>query len=199
MPSQPSPSRTVLSSHLATPKLADISPNGQTFAKLLSLAQIESAQAEAFCQSFERRDFRLGEVLEEGNFYVICTGRVRLLCLSVDQQRDVSATVLEAGDSFGAEDELSEAWLGDRAIAATAGQVAFISQTALKPWLEKLPSPTSFADTVSETQPVDLFQNADCAALAHQSRTSNTAFSPARSQNCGGRNFTLWAILAASR
>ncbi|NJR49510.1 MAG: ATP-binding cassette domain-containing protein [Leptolyngbyaceae cyanobacterium CSU_1_3] len=150
MPSQPSPSRTVLSSHLATPKLADISPNGQTFAKLLSLAQIESAQAEAFCQSFERRDFRLGEVLEEGNFYVICTGRVRLLCLSVDQQRDVSATVLEAGDSFGAEDELSEAWLGDRAIAATAGQVAFISQTALKPWLEKLPSLQSFLQQQSQ-------------------------------------------------
>ena len=125
---------------------------------LLRLVQADTKLASNFSQAFEIREFQLGDELinysiaastENGvkskkeiqGFYVVCQGRVRLLSSDANQQRQVSTMVLEAGEVFGADELLySYETLPYRAIAASAGQVAYISVVNLKPWLEQLPN-----------------------------------------------------------
>jgi ATP-binding cassette subfamily B protein len=90
---------------------------------LLRLSQADTNLASEFNQAFEIREFQLGEQLvnyyvpnslrnfvqeeqdepNNGWFYIVCQGRVRLLGLDAAQGRDVPALVVEAGESFGAE------------------------------------------------------------------------------------------------
>ena len=124
---------------------------------LLRLVQADTKLASNFSQAFEISEFQLGDELinysiaastengvknkkEFAGFYVVCQGRVRLLSSEANQRRQVSAMVLEAGEVFGADELLySNETITYRAIAASAGQVAYISVDNLKPWLEKLP------------------------------------------------------------
>jgi ATP-binding cassette, subfamily B, bacterial HlyB/CyaB len=65
------------------------------------------------------------------NLYLICRGRVRLLCQPFGQTKVVTALLLEAGDTFGAEAYLKVPILDYRAIAATEVEVAQISAQSL--------------------------------------------------------------------
>ncbi|KAM3113799.1 ABC transporter transmembrane domain-containing protein [Phormidesmis sp. 146-33] len=127
--------------------------------KLLSLGQADQT-VEAFSQAFEIEEFRLGDFLDQDddredpvnpidpsvlsqqnheNFYLVCEGRVRLLCLDLQRQRDVSAQVLDAGETFGGDALFYQMPLPYRAIAASPVQVARMSLASLDVWLKKLP------------------------------------------------------------
>lgn len=123
----------------------------------LSSIQADNSQALTFSRAFEVLEFQIGDDLvnyssptsEENSvqseqniryYHIICSGRVRLLGFDLHQQRQVSALVLEAGESFGAEHLFSHQIKLTKAIAASSGQVARIPISELKRWWEKLPS-----------------------------------------------------------
>jgi len=80
----------------------------------------------------------------EYDFWIVCRGRVRLLCTVAGQAREISAEVIETGETFGA-DRLfcADLWRGNlwpyRAIAASPVQLACIPSHALKQALTRLP------------------------------------------------------------
>ncbi|MCU0549322.1 MAG: peptidase domain-containing ABC transporter [Leptolyngbya sp. Prado105] len=71
----------------------------------------------AIARSFKFRAFQLGDSLAVSNFTLLCQGRVRLI------RAGVPASVLEVGESWGADEQLTES-LSYQAIAASAGFVA---------------------------------------------------------------------------
>ncbi|MDV2993510.1 MAG: hypothetical protein N4J56_003164 [Chroococcidiopsis sp. SAG 2025] len=133
----------------------------------LGLFQVDNRLASDFSKVFEIIDVQLGDELVNyhsaaiiiGNstehtqntasdrknnyFYIICQGRVRLLGFDPRQQREVSAMVLEAGETFGTENlcsnETPAQSLLTRAIAASETQVARIPLADFEPWLQQLP------------------------------------------------------------
>lgn len=127
---------------------------------LLRLSQADTNLASEFNQAFEIREFQLGEQLvnysvpnslrnivqeeqdEQNNgwFYIVCQGRVRLLGLDAAQGRDVPALVVEAGESFGAEAIFSQISELSGAITASTGILARIPLRDLYLWLERLPN-----------------------------------------------------------
>lgn len=122
---------------------------------LLRLLQADTNLALNFSKAFEVREFQLGDDLVKYNiaaplgktiyneqnicnFYLVCQGRVRLLGFDANQQREVSTLVLEAGETFGADNLFCNEPVAYRAIAASAGMVARIGIANLKPWLKQL-------------------------------------------------------------
>ncbi len=73
------------------------------------------------------------------NLSWIVRGRVRLLCTPQEQTKAVTALLLEEGDTFGAEAWLGIPTLGYEAVAATDGQIAYISADTLTTVLEDAP------------------------------------------------------------
>lgn len=114
-------------------------------AMLLNLTHCDETLLQSLSQQFDLQEFQLGDVLFDASkmdqqvLYVIDQGRVRLLCQSPQQQREVSVGVLEAGDSFGIDARFDQSPLGYRAIAASSGQIASIPLTVLERWLLELP------------------------------------------------------------
>lgn len=121
--------------------------------RLLTLSQSDLNLASDLSLAFEVYPFQLGDQLtnyrppdgsehqqSDCDFYLVCQGRVRLLCLDAERQREVSASVLEEGEAFGADYLFCNTSLPYQAIAASPGQVAQISVAKLQPWLEQLPN-----------------------------------------------------------
>ena len=124
----------------------------------LKLTSIPARIAEKISQVFDFHQLELGECLNsrinssektvhyeqftEINqyFYVICQGRIRLLSVDVDKQREVSTQLLETGEIVGGECLLETSPLTYRAVVASeVVEVAKIDLNQLEPWLEKLP------------------------------------------------------------
>lgn len=93
-------------------------------------------------------EFQLGDELfvydpsdlyrqNNSDLYLICSGRVRVLCAGSD--REVTASVLEIGETFGADHLFRETLLSYRAIAASSCQIARISLPKLTNLLDHLP------------------------------------------------------------
>ncbi|MGQ4649813.1 cysteine peptidase family C39 domain-containing protein [Lyngbya aestuarii] len=123
----------------------------------MRLSQTDATEASQLTQAFEAREFQLGDTLYSYNplhladnsateendnlgLYLICQGRVRLLGLEKSGSREVSAMVLEAGESFGTETLFADIPSLRQAIAASDTQVAWIPLTQLQSWLERLPN-----------------------------------------------------------
>lgn len=136
-------------------KLA-VSPSIEAILSFFRSIQVENSQALALSRAFEIQDFQIGDQLASYNsaaiavnsvqteqntryFYIICSGRVRLLGFDAQQQRQVSALVLEPGETFGAEHIFSNQSGLTGALAAGSGQVARISISELKVWMEQIP------------------------------------------------------------
>lgn len=67
------------------------------------------------------------------NLYFICQGRIRLLCPSLAQGKEIPALLLEAGETVGADSILLAAPIPTyRAIAASTVQIAQISESTLQ-------------------------------------------------------------------
>lgn len=127
-------------------------PNASIILNSLKLTQVDSSLTSNFDRVFRVQEMRLGDDLStlilpqasgdyvyhepNCNFYVICQGRVRLLGLDPVAGREVSALVLEVGESFDEALLAKSAWL-TRAIAASDGQVAWIPASQLQSWGEK--------------------------------------------------------------
>jgi len=141
-----------LATKLQPQSFRDASQSAAALLKLLTLAEIDTSAVSALNQSFETYNFELGNELTKyvppidrggnstkGDFYLICQGRVRLLCFDEKRQRDVSAAVLNEGETFGADHLFCSSTLPYRAIAASPCQVAQISPADFQLWLEQLP------------------------------------------------------------
>ena len=126
------------------------------FHHLLQSVQADAALALDFSQAFKIYEFDLGDRIhkyklpsfgensvhneQNESWFVVCQGRVRILSFDGSKQREVSALVLEPGETFGAETlSSSEESCPYQAIAASKVQVAAISLSDLKLWLEQLP------------------------------------------------------------
>ena len=73
------------------------------------------------------------------SLYLVCEGRVRVICWHPERQREVSVQVLEAGDFFGGDAQFCDSPLGYRAIAASDGQIASFNVQDLALWFANLP------------------------------------------------------------
>lgn len=124
---------------------------------LLRLVKADNNLALDFSKAFEICEFQLGDDIVNSvlptpardsvhiepkisDFLLVCQGRVRLLGFDANQQREVSALVLEAGETFGADNLFGNEPVAYRAIAASAVMVARIPIANLEPWLEQLPN-----------------------------------------------------------
>ncbi len=123
--------------------------------ELLSSTQADFSLINIFGEDFKLCAFQLGEILHKNTlelpiqsvygeqnkdyFSLICQGQVRLLCNHPQKQRDVSAIVLGAGQSFGGDAVFCQTSLPYRAVAASAGLIARIPIVQLETWLERLP------------------------------------------------------------
>jgi len=109
-----------------------------------------------FCQGLEWYEFELGDdllsdrasslspnsaqpKLNPNDLYLVCQGRVRLLGYNPSQKRQVSAGVLESGESFGADSVIGDRTLPYQARAVSSGLVARMAETQLNQWVERLP------------------------------------------------------------
>ena len=79
------------------------------------------------------------QVSNQTSLYLICEGRVRVICWHPERQREVSVQVLEAGDFFGGDAQFCDSPLGYRAIAASDGQIASFNVQDLALWFANLP------------------------------------------------------------
>src|SRR6478672_1572322 len=124
--------------------------------QILGMPQIVPNLASNLNEAVEVAEFQLGDRLvsytvpdsqqdsvqqepNSGSFYVVCHGRVRLLSTDALGQKEVPALVLEAGETFGADNLLCDRSLAYQAIAASPGQVAFLPGNQLQTWLKQLP------------------------------------------------------------
>lgn len=115
----------------------------------LSQGAITPELALELSHSFELCQFKFGEKLftyhppqpeqeNDGYFYIICQGRVRLLGFDSQKQREVSAVVLTEGETFGADSLLFHHSSPYCAIAASPGFLARIPIPQLQPWFERI-------------------------------------------------------------
>jgi HlyB family type I secretion system ABC transporter len=136
--------------------------------------QNDNSLTNKFSQTFETRRFQLGDELAIYNvsnssetsvhqkhndcgFYIISQGRVRLLGVDALDGREVSAVVLETGESFGTEMLFADIPSLNRAIAASEGEIAWIGFAQLQPWLEKLPQLQDYLSSTATTRAKLLF------------------------------------------
>ncbi|HEY9905716.1 MAG TPA: peptidase domain-containing ABC transporter [Candidatus Sericytochromatia bacterium] len=142
--------------------------------KSLNLSPADSRLSSSFSQDFEVREFQLGDELTtyslsnqlensvrneqySAGFYLICQGRVRLLGFDAAEGKEVSALVLEAGESFGTELLFTAIPSLTRAIAASEGQIAWMSIAQLQSWWEKLPQLREYLLSTALTRATPIF------------------------------------------
>jgi ATP-binding cassette subfamily B protein len=109
---------------------------------LLNLFPIDKQQALNLSQKFEVHPVQLGDELVNYHssqlpaslqgLYVVCRGRVRLIGMDASQQREVPAVLVEASDLFGDDEQWMPDWLPYRAVAASAGIIAFLPSHQLE-------------------------------------------------------------------
>ncbi|MBW4421295.1 MAG: peptidase domain-containing ABC transporter [Myxacorys californica WJT36-NPBG1] len=132
-----------------------ISTKDLAILKLLSVTEISETSVLALSQLLNMTQFELGDSLlnyrlsdasdtsvqnkQIESLYVVCQGRVRILCNDPIRQRQVSALVLEEGETFGGDSQFCNAPLSYEAIGASGGQVAHLSLSQLEPWFERFP------------------------------------------------------------
>jgi len=91
--------------------------------------------------------------LNPNHLYLVCQGRVRLLGDNPSQKRQVSAGVLESGESFGADTLVCDRTLPYQVRAVSSGLVARMPETQLKQWVERLPDLQDYlTSTISHRQ-----------------------------------------------
>lgn len=133
-------------------------------------------------QAFELQEFQLGSEIVNYNFvepelkhrgcYVVCQGQVRLVSFDAARGRDVSISLLEKGEIFGADELFCSSSLAYRAIAASKVVVAFLPDAALKPWLDKLPQLQRVRDIVLARQKLIFFKT--CSDLRKHPEAEQT-------------------------
>ncbi|MEB3279733.1 MAG: peptidase domain-containing ABC transporter [Lyngbya sp.] len=136
------------------------------FEKLLTQLQVDSSLAVNLSQGAEVYSYELGDEIaiaasslspnmnnyqlnqpinsvhgeQDDGIYLICEGHVRLLASDPSKDREVSVSLLEAGELFGGDRHLFTLEpLPYQAIASSPVIVARLTFKALQPWLERFP------------------------------------------------------------
>ncbi len=84
-------------------------------------------------------DREANQAVPNQDLYIVCQGRVRLLSHDLLLQQDVSTALLEAGESWGADEQFCACPRPYRAIAASSGLVAVMPGAKLQRWLQQVP------------------------------------------------------------
>lgn len=103
---------------------------------LIQLLQIESSLARELSRSMTVLHCEFGEKIPTDAFYLIQSGRVRLISFD-QQQQDLSVGVIEAGETFGQDKMFCEMAINYDAIAIN--DVCLIRVENLSSWLDRLP------------------------------------------------------------
>jgi CRP-like cAMP-binding protein len=134
----------------------------------------ESLELEAILEQIPIQEFYLGDKLlsftppnvteafptpdkTQSDCYLVCEGRVRLLCRNVYSERLVTASVLEPGEVFGADYLLSVAPLSYVAIAASPGYLMRIAHQELTALLEQLPRLRAYLSQMTQQREQMIF------------------------------------------
>jgi ATP-binding cassette, subfamily B, bacterial HlyB/CyaB len=135
-----------VSEHAADLQPLAVPDQTQLFAQMLSSAKVDAATIASL--TLETSYFQLGEEIcstsDFPDFYFVTQGRVRLLCHSNNQDREVTVQRLEAGNGFGVDHLLTTAPLPYRAIAVESVQVIHMTAQAFATLLEQFPLLRSF-------------------------------------------------------
>ncbi|MBW4440311.1 MAG: peptidase domain-containing ABC transporter [Plectolyngbya sp. WJT66-NPBG17] len=102
---------------------------------LIQLLQIDSTLARELSRSMNVSEFGFGEKIPTNQFYLIQSGRVRLVSLD-RQQQEVSVGVVEAGEAFGQDVAFCETAIEYQAIATSEVRLIQVENLAL--WLDRL-------------------------------------------------------------
>ncbi|MEJ1933210.1 peptidase domain-containing ABC transporter, partial [Nostoc sp. NIES-2111] len=127
---------------------------------LLSWLPVNSELVRNLSPAFEIRDFNLGDELfheAQKGCYIICQGKVRLISWNATLQKEVAASLLEFGETYGADELFTDEPLAYRAIAASAGKLAFIPNTKLKQWCDELPQLLDYLSRMTAIRQTQLF------------------------------------------
>ncbi|OKH46035.1 hypothetical protein NIES2101_25570 [Calothrix sp. HK-06] len=129
-----------------------------------------------FYEAWRIKEFSLGDELMDyqspkDTLYVVCSGRVRLLGYEQESARNVSAQLLDVGESFGADELFYRSLLPYRAVAATNVAVAELGKANLKIWLQRAENFESYLVDSVETRQKLIFWKT-CTSL--RSLTSQT-------------------------
>jgi ATP-binding cassette, subfamily B, bacterial HlyB/CyaB len=151
---------------LGTDKIPAIAQNGAASHHIPSVEAVKAAVAaflapyiedsrrlDDWVAKFQIQTMALGDELvsrslSEKRLWIVGVGRVRLVCRDLQQQREVSASVVEAGDWFGVAGLFgAAAGLSYRAIAATGGHVALLEERHLQELLNSTPKLQTYLQT----------------------------------------------------
>lgn len=129
-----------------------------------------------FYEAWRVKEFSLGDKLMDyespkDTLYLVCSGRVRLLGYEQESARNVSAQLLDVGESFGADGLFYANSLPYRAVAATNVAIAELAQANLKIWLQRAENFESYLVDNVETRQKLIFWKT-CTSL--RSLTSQT-------------------------
>jgi len=109
------------------------------------------------------------ETENHNDLYLVCQGRVRLLSFVANQQREVSAQLLQTEETFGCDQLFTVLPLSYRAIAASSGMIVQIPQSQLEVWLA-IPKLQAFLHKqTKERQSLIFFKT--CTELSLSSQT----------------------------
>jgi ATP-binding cassette subfamily B protein len=136
--------------HVYTTNQHSLTPK-ETILRLLKIVTGDTTLASDFSQVWVLREFQLGDDLasytpdrqtEDSNnvLYLVCKGRVRLLGFDATFGREVPTQLLLVEQTFGADHLFCYQPLPYRAVAASAGFVAYIRLYDLNQWLQRLPT-----------------------------------------------------------
>ncbi|HEY9752605.1 MAG TPA: hypothetical protein V6C46_06625, partial [Coleofasciculaceae cyanobacterium] len=103
-----------------------------------------------FSQSWEIREFQLGDQLNSGEepgpdhsdhnrLHLLLLGHVRLISLDLLRQQEIPVALLEAGESWGADQWFCQQPLSYRAVGSSPGVVATLPIAQLEYWLQQVP------------------------------------------------------------
>ncbi|MFM7447705.1 MAG: ABC transporter transmembrane domain-containing protein [Leptolyngbyaceae cyanobacterium] len=103
-----------------------------------------------FSQSWEIREFQLGDQLNSGEepgtdhpdhsrLHLLVLGHVRLISLDLLRQQEIPVALLEAGEGWGADEWFCQQPLSYRAVGSSPGLVATLPIAQLEYWLEQVP------------------------------------------------------------
>ncbi|MCC5635941.1 peptidase domain-containing ABC transporter [Nostoc sp. CHAB 5844] len=112
--------------------------------------------------AFEIREFNLGDELVDQaensqGCYIICQGQVRLVSWNASLEKEVAALLLGVGETYGADELFTDEPLAYRAIAASAGTLAFIPIAKLKQWCDRTPQLLDYLSRMSAIRQTLLF------------------------------------------
>lgn len=164
-------------------------PSYSSWFDLLTQVQAEVAIATELAKQSKTVDFSLGDSIFAYNppssnpqsvhpeqpdrqFALVVRGRVRVLCQHSEQQREVSAQVLEAGATLGADRQVWELSLPYRVVAASEGQVAYLSETEINALLEQVPQLRSHLQQQAQQREQLIFFKAHTNLLRSGSATT---------------------------